>query len=86
MSNLQEGLPIAFEGNNPDMDGTIVVGYTTGCPQIVTRDEDNGVYEITFDGIVFDDRMECVVKSLDGNNVEDFEIAGLRTGTGAVDE
>lgn len=76
ISTLRRGLPIIIRDNNSNTDG-VVIGYTTGDSHIVTWDKDNGVCKITVDGVIRYGGTECIVKSSDGNLVDDFEIIGF---------
>lgn len=77
INSLRKGLPIMFRGNQSALENPIPIGCTTGDTHIVTWDNDNGVCNVTIDGVVYFGGTECIVKDIEDNIVKDFEIVGF---------
>ena len=72
--NLHKNLPIIYseDGTNGK-----VVGATTGDSHIVTWDNENKVYKMTVDGVLFDCNPLIVVNEIDDGNISDFRIVSI---------
>ena len=72
--NLRKNLPIIYseDGTNGK-----VVGVTTGDSHIVTWDNENKVYNMTVDGVLFDCNPLIVVNEIEDGNISDFRIVSI---------
>lgn len=74
LNNLQTNLPIIYEDIETE---ERVIGMTTGTSHIVNLDNDNQVYKVTLEGVVYHGGIETVVNKIKDGKITDFRISGF---------